>query len=794
MVTSVLLKKLRRDLLSRAGALGALLVIVAIGVGSFVSMASVHRDLEAARNIYYREQRVGDFTIDLKRAPAWAVAEAAGLPGVKRAHGRIDLEVRTLVGDDPQPISGRAISLPVPRRPVVNDVLLMRGTWFSEPDAREVILNDAFAAAHGLVPGARLRVLLLDREYDLLVVGTAMSPEFVYLIPSSGGFAPDPARFAVMYLPERFLAAASDMEGGWNQLVGQVHDRERGSILAMLDSIERHLDPYGVTRSVPYFDQPSIRFLADELVGLRTSATVMPLLFLLVATLVLNVLMGRLVAQQRGIIGTLKALGHGSGAIARHYAGYGVAVGIAGGGLGVAFGLWMQRVLLDVYRTLYALPGIEAHPHLDFLLFGLVVSVLFAVLGTWRGLRHATRLTPAAAMHPPAPERGGRILLERLPLLWRPLPFRAKMVLRTVFRNPFRSGVSVVGSVIATALIVASLANWDSLRFVISHEFTRVAHEDLNIALRDPIGLEGGREVADLSSITYVEPQLAVPADLTHGPRVKQVVVTGLATPHALHTPLDSDGHPLAIPEEGLVLTRKLAEVLAVRAGGVVRLRPLIGERRAVAAPVVAVVDTYLNLGAYADLRYLSRLLGEEPVANTLLCTTDVGDATPTLLEELDRRPAVLGLGTRRRSLERIEESFGNTMGVMIGILVLFAGLIAFGSVLNAALVSVNERRREVGTLRVIGYSTRQVASIFAGESALLNGVGIALGLVAGVGLTHLLARAYSTELYRFPALLHPVRFLHSTLLMVLFVGAAQLLVGWVIRRLPWLAVLNVKE
>jgi putative ABC transport system permease protein len=794
MVAGILLRKLRRDLFERKGALCALLLIVMIGVGSFAALTATFRDLDEARDRYYAEQRVGDFTVFLKRAPLWVAPEIEGLHNVKRAKGRIDLEARILLGGDPHPIPGRVISLPAPRRAVINDVQLVCGTWFSGPRAREVILNDAFAEANGLAPGDRIRVLLLDREHDLLVTGTAMSPEFVYLIPSSGGFAPDPARFGVMYLPEPLLEEAGDLDSAVNQIVGQVHDRSPRAVRETLEQIERRFDAFGVTHTMPYFEQPSIRFLADELAGLKVSATVMPLIFLVVAALILNVLMSRLVRQQRSIIGTFKALGFGNLSIGMHFASFGVAVGLTGGVLGAAFGIWMQHALLGLYRSVYALPGIEARSHPDLLAAAVAISVLCAILGTGKGLRDALRLSPAEAMRPAMPEKGGRVLPERIPFLWRALSFRGKVILRTIFRNPFRSGVSVLASVIATALIVASIANLDALDFVISHEFERISHEDVTVVLRNPAELEAAAELATLDRVSLVEPHLSVAATLSHGSRGKRTSVLGIPSNNRLKTPLDGNGRPLKIPEAGLVLTAKLAEILSVEVGDPIRFRPLIGERREVWSPVVSIVDTYLGLNAYANLAYLSRLIGEEEAGNTLLATTVNGDVPIGLLEELNKRPAVLGIGERKRSLEQIDRTFGDSMWIMIGCLVLFAGLIAFGSVLNAALVSMNERRGEVGTLRVIGYSPAQVASIFAGESALLNLTGIALGLGVGIGLTHLLSGAYSTELYRFPVVIYPSRLLLSAGLMIGFVGLAQLIVLRLIHRLPWLEVLNVKE
>jgi putative ABC transport system permease protein len=213
-----------------------------------------------------------------------------------------------------------------------------------------------------------------------------------------------------------------------------------------------------------------------------------------------------------------------------------------------------------------------------------------------------------------------------------------------------------------------------------------------------------------------------------------------------------------------------------------------------VAAPVVFTVETYLGLPAYARDDWLSGLIGEDWAANALLGRTSGGGVPERFLEQIKRRPDVIGLSRRERSLTLMRETFGEMMNVSITVLVLFAGLIAFGSVLNSTLVSLSEREREAATLRVLGYTPVQVAGIFSGESYLLNLVGVAVGLVGGVALARLISRLYDTELYRFPAVLYPSRFVLAAGLMILFVTVAQVLVYRLIRKLPWLDIVKTRE
>ncbi len=794
MVNRVLAHKLARDLLQRKGALIALVAIVAVGVGVFVSMSAVYKDLDGARQRYYNRNHLADFTVDLKRAPEWTIDAVGKFSNVRGVRGRIKQSVLVDLDTRAQPLPGMALSLPDDGQSIINGVMMRSGIWFSHNQAEEVILEHQFAQANHLVPGDRIKVLLLDKQHDLLIVGTAMSPEFVYLIPPGGGLSPDPAGYAVMYLPRRFLQNSSDLRGSYNQLVGLSYDNSRRALEDTLVLIKEQLEPYGVTDTTPIQDQPSASILRDELTNIKTTARIFPVIFLGVAALVLNIIMRRMVAQHRVIIGTLRALGYSSGAITRHYLGHGLIVGALGGIGGAAFGWWLQGAMLGIYRQFFAMPGIERHFHFVIFALGCAIAMFFALVGAMRGSRRAAKLEPAEAMRPPPPEKGGRVFPERISFFWNSLSFQWKMIFRAVFRNPFRSGVSVIASAVATALLVASFSMYDSTYFMIDYHFEKLFHQDLTLSLRDPEGIRSLSEVRGLPAVSDAEPQLDVICDMSNGPYKKRWVVTALPSKNMLYTPLDRQGEKVVVPATGVILTAKLADILNVGVGGQIKFRPLIARREEVMAPVVGIVDTFFGLSAYCDIHYLSTLLGEYWVANSVLASLYPGAFTLPLMEQVRRRPKVIGITERLRALKQMQETMGNFMGTFFFVMVVFAGIIAFGSMLNTALVSLSEREREVGTFRVLGYSSGQVTRIFAGESFLLNGVGIVLGLGLGIGIAHLLSLAFNTELYRFPAVVHPSRLMASAGLMVLFVGFAQIIVFKMIRGLQWLEVLKVKE
>jgi len=794
MVNRALIRKQMRDLKGRKIALGALILLAAIGVGDFVGVVGVYWDLYGARQRYYTNNRLADFTIDLKRAPQWTVENVEGVRNVVRVEGRVSMAVQVDLPGRNDPITATAISVPAHRPPILNALFMNTGMWISGYESKEAIIDDMFARANDLRPGSRIKVTLFDEQHEFLVVGTAMSPEFVYLMPPDSGFMPDPQRYGIIYIEEKFMQQRCDLDGAYNQIVGSVYDRSRTAVSNMLELIESELEPYGVVAATPYWQQPSVSYLNDELSGLKLNVTIVPTIFLGVSLMALNILMGRMVKQQRPVIGTLRSLGYSIGDIRRHYLGYGVLIGLAGGALGDLFGGWLQGQMLSMYGAFYKMPDIYADFYPSLFVGGIGLSVAAAVLGTIKGVYYASRLEPAEAMRPPPPEKGRKIWLERIGFFWQRVSFRWKLILRSVFRNPFRSGFSLFASIIATALIFTTFAQYDSLNYLMNFEFEKISHQDFTVTLREPDDLSAVNEISDLSGVEYAERQLAVACDFYRGSRKKRLGVMGLPKDTRLHTPLDKNGAPISIPDQGLVLSRKLAEILDVKIGDALMLRPLIARRTTVETTVTGISENYFGLTAYADMDYLSRLLGEERVSNVLLCSMDKSVSHTDFIKELKRRPRVVGIGERQRMFTQLHETFGKTMGYMMMIMILFAGLIAFGSVLNTAMVSVSERQREIGSLRVLGYTNRQVVGIFSGESLVLNYLGIFFGIFAGIGLMYLIARAYDTELYRFPAVIRIPSMIYSALLMMIFVGLAQLIVYRIICKFKWLDVLKVKE
>lgn len=793
-MVGVLDRKLWREVRSAGVLLLAITSIIAVGVMCFVYMRSAYFNLNLAKDRYYAQCRMADFWLELKKAPLAELDSVARLPGVLALEPRIQFFATVDLERVPKLLNGLVISLADRRRATINDVVLKRGGYFTDRRDNEVIVNDAFARRHGIYPGQWIHLILNNRRQELLVVGTAISSEFVYLV-GPGSLSPDPEHFGVFYLKRKYAEEVFNFSGAYNSLVGHLAPRLQEQPDDVLRRMETALAPHGVFTSYARKNQASNRFLSDEIRGLGVFATIMPAIFMAVAALVLNVLMVRLIEQQRVIVGTLKAIGYTDRQIFWHFAKFGMAMGVLGGALGLILGYWMAGFVTRLYRQFFEFPNLENQLYWGTYLGGLAVSLGCALGGSLYGARLALRLNPAEAMRPRPPARGGAIVLERIGWFWSRLSFGWRLVLRNVFRNRLRSAVGVFAAAMGSALLVCGFILANAIVFMINWQFELVTRSDIDLSLADERGAPAWLEARRLPGVDYAEPTLDVACRLVNGHHRRRGTITGVLPNARLTVPRDIEGRPLRIPSNGLCMTRKMAEILHLRPGDLVSVIPVKGRREELRLPVVEISDSYVGLLIYTDIYYLSRLVGEElAVTGAQLQVDRRPAALAALHRQLKQLPSLRTVNARADVIRNLIDTVVNTQQIFIGLLVLFAGVMFFGSLLNSSLIALAERQREVATLRVLGYSAWEVGGLFLREGSVIHALGTLLGLPLGYLLAYVLSVVYDTEMFRFPLVTPPVVWIKTLLCAALFILSAHAVVQRAIHKLDWLDASKTKE
>ncbi len=791
---SVLDGKLRRDLWQSKGMLLALVAIVTVGVGCMSGLFATSRNLNLARSDYYQRTHLGDFWIDLKKAPVSEAVRLASVPGVASVRERIVAPVILDMEGVDRPLSGQMISLPAEEKGVINGVLVQSGSYFTSFRPNEVLVDHAFATERGIDAGDDLHLLINGEQKDLVVVGTAISSEFVYLMPP-GSIVPEPSNYGIFYVKRAFAEEAMGFEGACNNIVGFLTPQARRQPDFVLDTLSKRLASFGVFSTTPLSQQASNLSLSSELSGLATMATILPLIFLCVAALVLNVLMTRLAEQQRGIVGTLKALGYGNGAITAHYMKIGAIVGLSGGVAGCLMGYALADGLTYMYRGFFTFPVLENHFYPDLACAALGTALFFSLLGTIRGVRHVTSLTPAEAMRQAAPPEGGSVPLEKWPWLWKRLGFRWQLSLRNIFRNRVRSLVTVFAAAMGTALLVSTFGMVDSLKFMLSFQFDKLLLSDFSLSFSDELDTGAVNELSILPGVLHVEPVLEVACDFENGFRRKKGMVTGLMQNAQLTLPRDGEGNTVAVPSTGLLMTRRLAELMDLRPGDAVTVIPTKGLQEPFTTYVANVVDSLFGLPVYADFHYLNRMINEADAVSKLQLRARMTPLERRLfLRQCKRYPKLTNIGDRQLQQGLMQVSFVDKLGSMAYPMIFFAAIIFFGSILNAGLIGIIERKREIATYRVLGYTALEVGNLLLRESMVVNLLGILAGLPLGKWMLDGMALQYKNDMYVMPSVIAPSSWLLSIGMAILFVLLCQAIIQRNISRLEWNEALSMKE
>jgi putative ABC transport system permease protein len=789
-------RKLRRDIVNTRAMLFSILLVSTVGVATFVGMTSVFANLLRARDDYYAASRMAEFWIDLKKAPDSEIEQIRAVPGVSEAQGRIVFQATVDLPGVIRPLNATVLSLPDDPAPgiTINDIVLQRGSTFSAHDPNEVIVNDAFAKAHDLSPGDDISVILNNRKQPLRIVGTALSAEFAYLL-SPGGIIPDPETFGVLYIKRTFAEDVLDFDGACNQIIGLLTPESATAPDVTLDRLERLLEPHGVFATTPLRLQSSHQILSDELAELRISAIVLPVVFLLVAALVLNILMSRLIEQQRVTIGTLKALGVSDGALMGHYFSYSVVVGVLGGLAGALLGYWLAAGMTILYRQYFEFPNLTNRPIVSSCLAGLAISLGFSLMGALRGAHAVVRLSPAEAMRAMPSTEGGAIALEQFRALWGALGFRWRMAIRSIWRHRWRTAAGVFAASMGAALLFTTFYFLSSMNRLINHEFRLVLASDIDVSFTDEQTEGALLEAERLPGVTLAEPLLGVACHFTNGHRSRRSAVIGVDPGAMLTVPRDNRGAPLPIPSDGLLMSQHLANLLGVGVGDTVTLRPIKGVRTDHRVQIRAIASGFLGMATYSDRAWLNELVGEESSLSTVQLQVEPSiEARNALYRELKERPVVQSVVDNDHAREKLQTTLLDALRMSISLLIGMAGVIFLGSILTMSRIAMSERKREIATMRVLGFTQEQVGGVFLRESLLVNFAGGLLGMPLGLWLSISLIQAHSREAYRLPIVLSPTAYIVTITLTLIFTLAAHFLVQRAIERLDWIDALNARE
>jgi len=787
---STLNRKLWRDLWRIRGQALAIVMVMAAGIAMYSAFLGTVSGLDESRSTYYARERFADLFAAAKRVPEHTADRISALPGVAAVQTRVRT---TAVLDLPgvaEPATGIILSLPDHGLPKLNRPVLRSGRWPAPHSDSEILLLQPMADKNGLRPGDTLRATLNGHRKTLTIAGIALSPEFVYALPP-GQMAPDDRLFGVIWMRRDALAGVMDMTGAFNDLaLGLTADADAD---ALKPEVDRILDRYGGLRAYGRDEQDSNVYLNAEIDGLRSMSRVLPLAFLGVAVFLLHMVIGRVLEQERQQIGLIKAFGYGNAEVGWHYGKMALVIVLIGMAAGTAGGIWIGRALTDLYGQFFRFPYLYFDMPPRVLGTSFLLAAGAGALGVLGAVRRVVRLAPAVAMAPPPPSNYRHGLFEKLkPARW--AGTAGGMILRHLVHRPGRALLTCLGLALAMGLNVGSMFTMDAVQVMLSVQFDRLERQDALVTFTEIRARDAIRDVAALPGVLYAEPIRTVPATLGHGHRHKRLAVSGLPRGSRLAEIVGLDDGPLVLPAHGLILSKGLADRLNAGPGDPITVAFETYHKRTVDLPVVAVASGYIGQTAYMDLTALDRATGDGDVISGARLAVDAGRET-ALYRALKDRPAVQGVSLRRTVLASVEETIATSFTIMTVAASLFAAVIAVGIIYNEARVTLSERRRELASLRVLGFTRAEVSVVLLAELAILTLLALPAGGVIGYGLAWLMANsAYENELLTIPLTVEPHTYGLAAVVLLVSTLASGLIVRRRIDRLNLVEELKTRE
>ena len=782
-------KKLLRDFRRLWPQALAVALVLASGVATLIMAIGAYRSLTETRQAYYERNRFADLFATATRAPRSLGAAMARIDGVAAVETRITESVVLDIPGMNEPATGLVLSLPDHGRARLNRLYIRAGHLPTPGKTGEIVISDVFAREHGYKVGSQFSGTLAGHRIRFRVTGLVLSPEFIYAL-GPGDLVPDHRRFAVIWMRRRQLEGLTRLDDAFNSVILTLQPGVRQQ--AVMDTVDRMLKPYGGTGAYGRKDQTSHAFLDSELKALKGMAKVIPPIFLFVSAFLINMVLSRLIALEREQIGLLKALGFGRRAVALHYVKFVVVIALAGIAIGFAAGTWLGDGMTRIYARFYNFPFLIFLRSADIYLLSAGISLAAALAGALKAVLAAAALPPAVAMQPAAPTLyrktglAGRWLAAMVSQL-------TVMAFRHLWRWPLRTGLTMLGTALAVALLVTAVFITGSINFLIDTWFFRTDRQDATITFTSALGPDSLQAVARLPGVLGAEPFRAMLVELSRGPLKRRLVLTGKPENMRLSRILDMDLKPVSLPRAGVVLTERVARYLRARRGDLVDVKLLEEGGRQVQLPVTDIIQSYLGLGAYMDLRALDRLSRLGPRRSGAYVKLDMARST-ALFDAIKTMPAAASIGLRALSLKKFRESIEQNITIMNGVYTVLSVIIAFGVAYNSARIQLSERAREFASLRVLGFTRREVASVMMIEVAVLALLAQPLGWLLGYGFAWAVMRGFQNDIYRMPFVVEMSAFGWSSLAVLAATALSALLVLTRVRKLDMIRALKTKE
>lgn len=835
-MNALTLKNLLREIKRTFTKFLSIFAICALGVAFFAGIRATSPDMKEAGDRLYNTYNLSDISvISTSGLSADNIRDLESIEGIQAVRASLFVDAMAR-GTGEKEKNLRLYSMPIKLKseyaPLI-DLIPDYGIDTSpeyEMNGVEIVsgrmpLNDTETALDYTLEGSLVKQLgdeitltTSGGTVTLRVVGFIRSPMYISMFErgtssigngTSDGFAYASGnaisslgtKLPVMSLLNTYYTRADIVISGKEGLSAYSDEYE-----ALVNEVTDRIEDYASTQSGTWYIQdrsgnPGYSDYSENTDRIAAVGDVFPLIFFIVAALVCLTTMTRMVEEQRIEMGTMKALGYGGWQIAMKYAVYAMSACISGGVVGAIIGFKLfPYVIMKGYSIMYYLGKLETPYRADIAFMAIAAMAVCTAAATFSACYASLKEVPATLMRPKAPKAGRRVLLEKIPFIWKKLSFTSKVTVRNLFRYKKRFFMSVIGIAGSGALLVTAFGLNDSIFGIIEKQFGDIWQMDVQAYVYEAMPLADMQELLgknpandDFDSVMFC---LDSQMECKNGGRSQSGVhLLGVESAGSMagRINLHNGGAPVTLDDSGVVVTAKLAETLSIKAGDEINMRTG-GEDHLMR--VIGVADNYVYHYVYITAAYYETVFGKAMQYNGFMgnlkdgLTDETMDAMSTQLLSDSRMYTV-------RTIESIYASVRDSLSILnyvVLVLILGSGMLTFVVMLNLTNINIGERMRELATLRVLGFYDKEMYAYIFRENNALSVIGAFVGLVFGKIMHLFVIRTCEVDMVMFVRSAKPLSYVYAFALTIVFSLIVNLLMRPKVRAIDMVESLKSAE
>lgn len=835
-MNALTLKNLLREIKRTFTKFLSIFAICALGVAFFAGIRATSPDMKEAGDRLYNTYNLSDISvISTSGLTADNIRDLESIEGIRAVRASLFVDAMAR-GTGEKEKNLRLYSMPIKLKseyaPLI-DLIPDYGIDTSpeyEMNGVEIVsgrmpLNDTETALDYTLEGSLVKQLgdeitltTSGGTVMLRVVGFIRSPMYISMFErgtssigngTSDGFAYASGnaisslgtKLPVMSLLNTYYTRADIVISGKEGLSAYSDEYE-----ALVNEVTDRIEDYASTQSGTWYIQgrsgnPGYSDYSENTDRIAAVGDVFPLIFFIVAALVCLTTMTRMVEEQRIEMGTMKALGYGGWQIAMKYAVYAMSACISGGVVGAIIGFKLfPYVIMKAYSIMYYLGKLETPYRADIAFMAIAAMAVCTAAATFSACYASLKEVPATLMRPKAPKAGRRVLLEKIPFIWKKLSFTSKVTVRNLFRYKKRFFMSVIGIAGSGALLVTAFGLNDSIFGIIEKQFGDIWQMDVQAYVYEAMPLADMQELLgknpandDFDSVMFC---LDSQMECKNGGRSQSGVhLLGVESAGSMagRISLHNGGASVTLDDSGVVVTAKLAETLSIKAGDEINMRTG-GEDHFMR--VIGVADNYVYHYVYITAAYYETVFGKAMQYNGFMgnlkdgLTDETMDAMSTQLLSDSRMYTV-------RTIESIYASVWDSLSILnyvVLVLILGSGMLTFVVMLNLTNINIGERMRELATLRVLGFYDKEMYAYIFRENNALSVIGAFVGLVFGKIMHLFVIRTCEVDMVMFVRSAKPLSYVYAFALTIAFSLIVNLLMRPKVRAIDMVESLKSAE